>query len=218
MLQSLVSSLPPSHSLSIGLAHRRCFPWYANELNYLFYHKWFCLSNLEIASSSVNQPQAAIPYLFSATNSVRIAPAISDSVSIFISISDSNFQLQPERCLSIALGDAISFHCMLWLGISSLVCFMLYPLEFFLQLLGSRATWPPPPSTPTPSPPSPSQRLSCLWPPLFKEPQRTERRLDSFASGRIFWRYLSLEISHSSCQISCVFIYHRRGSLSLLSL
>jgi len=30
---------------------RDAFPWYANELNYLFYHKWFCLSNLAIASS-----------------------------------------------------------------------------------------------------------------------------------------------------------------------
>lgn len=63
-------------------------------------------------------------------------------------------------CLSLCC-DAISFHSMPRLGISSLVCFMLYPLEFFLQLgFGSKRCGF-----------SVSVSVLSSWPPLFKEPE-----------------------------------------------
>lgn len=206
--------MPVSHLIlcapaPLGLAYRRCFPWYANELNYLFYHKWFCLSNLEIASSSVNQPQASIPYLFSATNSICNCSSSSSS------ISNSNFQPQLEFYLShslsvsFALSPVMPSHSIACPGLAShLLCVLC------CTLLSFSYNWASGPSDVVVDVASPSP--SCR---RGRHYSRSQRRLDSFASGRIFWRYLCVEISHSSCQISCVFIYHRRGSsLSLLSL
>lgn len=196
MFMFMPVSLPLS--LCLLLAYRRCFPWYANELNYLFYHKWFCLSNLEIASSSVNQPQAEASRTFSQlpTPSPAPIPIFKFSVSLYRSLS-----------------AAISFHSMPWHGISSLVCFMLYPLEFFLQLLGSRASSYSCCCSSCPSSPP----LSCLWPPLFKELRETSpTHSQAVASFGAILALKSLTV-HVKFLVF-LYIIAVAGSLSLLSL